>query len=90
MLEYPLSTVGVITGYLEQGITRAKTESDSPRDTQWVLTLSQSVPLDVQPAPFHLSPILPFSSGVPANQFDRHDNISHDAPSKHSHRTHRL
>lgn len=48
--------VRVITGRLLRELTRA--ESDSPHDTQQVLTLSQSVPLDVWHASFHLSPIL--------------------------------
>lgn len=47
LIPVPLSAVRVITGYLLQGLTRAQTESDSPHDTQQVLTLSQSVPLDV-------------------------------------------
>lgn len=60
IVSFPHSTVRVIAGYLLQGITRAWTESDSPHDTKRVLTLSQSVPLDVQHASSHLSPILPF------------------------------
>lgn len=47
LIPVPLPAVRVITGYLIQGLTRAQTQSDSPHDTQPVLTLSQSVPLDV-------------------------------------------